>query len=179
MNNVFNSIFSFKNVGVYVILLKLSLIFILHLLYINIMCYFYIRAKKHLCCTIRKFYVSCRIKLFQVFYKTISINYTYIYQNYQNLYTKNREITNAHCNSILKILNKNISLSNVNWNLSQIASLFDLSLKSITVGYGKDGDDHVFWIWNFFGNEKFKYGRNVPLYNSARRRQGILHYSIR
>ncbi|XP_029169508.1 meiotic fizzy-related protein 1-like [Nylanderia fulva] len=47
------------------------------------------------------------------------------------------------------------------------------------IGYGKDGDDHVFWIWHFFGDEKFEYGRNVPLYNSARRRQGILYHSIR
>ncbi|XP_025264590.1 protein cortex isoform X2 [Camponotus floridanus] len=35
-------------------------------------------------------------------------------------------------------------------------------------------DNEVFSIWNFFG-EKSQYGRQVPLYNSTRQKQGVLN----
>ncbi|XP_072749606.1 protein cortex isoform X2 [Anoplolepis gracilipes] len=44
------------------------------------------------------------------------------------------------------------------------------------ITYGNE----VFSTWKFFGNEKFQYKRQVPLYNSIRRRQGVLiHNPIR
>ncbi|XP_050464043.1 protein cortex-like isoform X2 [Cataglyphis hispanica] len=88
-----------------------------------------------------------------------------------------------------KVANKRYTIVPVLASFDRIVDALPLATKEAHISFLKFNATHeelitygneVFSIWKFFGNEKFQYGRQIPLYNSTRCRQGVLvHNPIR